>query len=86
MKIRLHPETSHYYICKVISHEDWTKRYREFLSYKELNDENKKKFRKKILKYFVKRFVCLNCGFSTDDQYWRNEESHRSTKWRSLRG
>ncbi len=34
VRIRLHPETRDWYICKVISHNDWIKRYRKFMSCK----------------------------------------------------
>ncbi|KKM00996.1 hypothetical protein LCGC14_1798870 [marine sediment metagenome] len=84
VQIRGHPETSHFYLCQVISHEDWIKRYRAFVSHKELNDENKKKFREKIQKYFLRRFVCVKCRFSTDDKYWGNKESLRATRWKPL--
>jgi len=74
VEVRFHPEIHHCYICKVISHVDWTNRYQEFISHKELNEENKIKFREKLQKYFLRRSVCLKCGFSTDNQYWSNKE------------
>ncbi|MBA7522018.1 hypothetical protein ES705_14130 [subsurface metagenome] len=85
VSIRYHEETHCWYICKVISHEDWTKRYKEFMSHKELNEENKRKFREKLKKYFLRIFVCSKCGFSTPDQYWEDEERIRTTSFHSLR-
>ncbi len=50
VSIRYHEENHCWYICKVISHEDWVKRYKKFTSRKELNEENKRKCREKLKK------------------------------------
>ena len=79
VSIRYHGENHSWYVCKIISREDWIKRYKEFTSHKELNEENKRKFREKLGKYFLKNFVCSKCGLSNPDQYWGDKEGLRKT-------
>lgn len=82
VSIRYNPETNRYYICKVISHEDWIKRYNEFMSHKELNEDNKRTFKERLYKYFLRVFFCPECGFSTTDYYWGDEERIRKSSMR----
>ncbi|KKM90682.1 hypothetical protein LCGC14_1236180 [marine sediment metagenome] len=68
VSLRYNEESHHWHISKVITYEDWVNRYKEFMSHEELNDENKKKYREKLKKHFLRIFVCSNCGFSTPDK------------------
>lgn len=62
VSIRYHEETHCWYVCKVISHDDWIKKYKEFMSCKELNEENKKKFRENsfLIKYWTEMVKLIN--------------------------